>query len=99
MKRLALAASCLLIACDQANVARTPADGSAGPADASLEIADALGEAEAAGRGPTDATLDVGAGGDASVPPGEGGLATACAGASVPPSTLSCTGLYADVLG
>jgi hypothetical protein len=90
---------CLLAACDDASVATGPADGSAAQADGSSEIADALPASDEASRSPGDATLDVNASDDASVPSGEGGPATACTGASVPPSTLSCTGLYADIVG
>jgi hypothetical protein len=99
MKRCALAALYLLAACDDASVATGPADGSAAQADGSSEIADALPASDEASRSPGDATLDANASDDASVPSGEGGPATACPGASVPPSTLSCTGLYADIVG
>jgi hypothetical protein len=58
--------------------------------DASRSPDDASAEAR-------DATLDVSPG-EASVPPTEGGTVTVCPGASVPPSTLSCTGLYVDIV-
>jgi hypothetical protein len=97
MKTFALAALCLT-ACDDASVTRGPADGSAGTVDGPLEIVDAA-DLDGGTRGPTDATLNVGVGGDATAPSGEGGTVTACAGATLPPATLSCTGLYADIVG
>jgi len=100
MKRCALAALCLLAACDDASVATGgPADGSSAQADGSSEIADALPASDEASRSPGDATLDVNASDDASIPSGEGDPAPACPGAAEPPSTLSCTGLYADIVG
>ena len=96
MKRLSLAALCLLMACD-ARVTGGLADGSVGRVDGSVEIADASMSADEASRGPADSALDVGPTDDASVPSGEAGIVMACAGASEPPSTLSCTGLYADI--
>ncbi len=79
----------------------------AGPADASLGMADALPDAPevvadssaaVANHGDGDVSRD---GGDASagadVLPAEGGSDAACAGESVPPSTLACTGLYTDL--
>ena len=97
MRRCALAAFCLLTACDGASGATGPADGSAGGADGSPEIADARLASDHVSPGPGDATLDVDDAG--SVPSAEGGPVAVCPGASVPPSTLSCTGLYADIVG
>jgi hypothetical protein len=63
------------------------------PADGS----DAFRASDDASPVARDATLDVSSGDDASVPPDAGGSHAGCAAATVPPSTLSCTGLYADI--
>jgi hypothetical protein len=96
MKRFAAVALGLLTACGGTNVAPGPADGSSGGVDASPD-------SDEAAPGPRDATIapsdaaNAGDAADAGVPSGEGGTMTACAGATVPPATLSCTGLYADI--
>jgi hypothetical protein len=97
MMKLSLATLCFLVACDDVHVAGGLADGSMGQVDGSVEIPDAFMPPDEASRGSADATLGVGEGDEASVSPGEAGTVTACAGATVPPSTLSCTGLYADI--
>ncbi len=77
-----------------------------GPSDASLEMPDAFFDA---GEPPDDSSVIAkhdgastrpeggDAGTDGSSSSGEGGPDPACAGQSVPPSTLACTGLYADL--
>jgi len=94
--RFVLAALCLLTGCVGSGGAPDQADDSANPADGSLEVADALQGSDAESRG--DATLDAGGSGDVSAPFDEAGAVTECVGASVPPSTLLCTGLYADIV-
>ncbi len=96
MKRFAAAALWLVTACSGTNLAPGPADGSS-------EVADGSRDSDEATPGPSDATAerddvaDAGYAVDAGPPSGEGGAVAACAGATVPPSTLSCTGLYADI--
>ena len=96
MKKSAAAALWLVTACGDANLAPGPADGSS-------QVVDAFGVPDEASPGPSDATAernaaaDAGDSTDAGLPSGEGGAVTACAGATVPPATLSCTGLYADI--
>src|ERR1700722_4317581 len=92
MTRFAIPALCLATACGDVNLASTPADGSP-----DVDIADALRDSGEASPGPRDAASDTSYPDDAALPSSEGGSPTACAGASVPPSTLSCTGLYADI--
>jgi hypothetical protein len=83
-------------ACDESSV-EGPRDGAAGPADGTEQVVDAFRTSDDASPGTRDATLDVTRGDDASVSSGEGGSDAGCASAAVPPSTLSCTGLYADI--
>jgi hypothetical protein len=98
MKRCLVAAVGLGVACGGKTVAQSPADGS-------REEANAVDEAGDVFFAPPDATAesreDTSDSGDASpdsgVPAGEAGLPPACANESVPPSTLVCTGLYADI--
>jgi hypothetical protein len=96
MKGLALTALGLVTACGAPDLG-------AGPADASGDVRDASGGPDEASRGPDGTTRDASdtgdgsAVGDATVP-GEAGPSAECAGESVPPSTLSCTGLYADIV-
>lgn len=85
----ALAAS----ACEEAFPAAP--DGATVASDGSDGV-DAFPSSDDASPGARDATLDVSPG-DASVPPDTGGSDAGCAAATVPPSTLSCTGLYADI--
>jgi hypothetical protein len=90
MKRL-LAALGLVTACGGPDLG-------AGPVDASRDVADASGTSTEASTGPGDATTEATSdASDAGMPSMEAGLGAECAGASVPPSTLACTGLYADI--
>jgi hypothetical protein len=95
MKRFAAALG-LVTACGGTNLAPGPTDGSS-------PVVDAFRDSDEASSGPSDATTerndaaDAGYAADALLPSGEGGTVTACAGATVPPATLSCTGLYADI--
>jgi hypothetical protein len=94
MKSFAATALWLLTACGGTTVALGPADGASG--------VDAFRDSDEASPGPSDATAErndaaAGSAADAGLGSGEGGAVTACAGATVPPATLSCTGLYADV--
>jgi hypothetical protein len=82
-------------ACDGASPAGSP-DGATVPADGSDGV-DAYRSSDDASPDARDATVDVGPGDDASVPPDAGGPDAACAAETAPPSTLSCTGLYADI--
>jgi hypothetical protein len=95
MKRFA-AAALWLTACGDANLAPGPADGSSPVVDAS-PVPDEASPGTSDATAERDAAADAGGAADAGLPSGEGGADAACAGATVPPATLSCTGLYADI--
>ena len=67
------------------------------PPDASRETADASYGTRDASRGSSDAASTTDVGGDTADATDEGDSAGPCAGGTVPPSTLTCTGLYADI--
>ncbi len=90
VKKCALAAFGLLTACSSGTAATAPVDGG-------RPVTDALPESGDASHGPGDATVGGGDASDAQVP-SEDGTSSACANGAVPPSTLACTGLYADIV-
>jgi hypothetical protein len=105
MKGLAVAAVGLLVGCESASKATHPADGSSEEVDATFDGTDAApAEASFAPDHMTDDTSDSSADIDASsdavvesADAAEAGLPPGCANESAPPSTLVCTGLYADI--
>jgi hypothetical protein len=93
MSRTAALTAVLLTACGT-HGATDRADGSRPSADGSYEAGEGSGD-----RG--DAAADSGGVGDVATPLDDGPApdrpGTQCANQSVPPSTLECTGLYADI--
>jgi hypothetical protein len=103
MKRCALIAlSLVLTACAEVTPPLGSADGSSGDAssaDVSSDVSDAsyaglVGAPVGGAAGGVGGAATTGDGSSSS----EGGASAACAGESVPPSTLACTGLYTDIV-